>query len=944
MPKTKVKQYLKRTKRGGIEQVREHLRYVKGKLLKEEEVNDIKKQPNSTHVDIDGKKLKVAVGTRSRFSDKESRVVTNKGKIIVQPLSPEFIKDRYEKKFPMTWKIMTSGKFDLKKLKNGKTESRIKLNEQNWKDLLKEHEPLINTLAKRYSYNQNYGDRYEENKAIANSGFVEGVNAYGKFFNPKNPPDFSRVVFAYVQGRLKESTANRLDAGLRIPNGLQKPYQQFLKVKQKFSERGINNPTDEQIADVLDKVWNKNTFYPQYKLAEEKSYKIKQEKKIKILKGKNKGKYKKVYETKYLSFNELPKDQQNALKKLDRLPMNGFVTLKKEGTLKGKEEKHDEKLKDIDKKYEEEFNRLEEDYLLNKTMSPKDRKIGENIIEDKKKAFDDLDKQHKQLLSSKMAERIKIEAQTKFLKDQADKLETEIKGKESTKLSPSEKGNLTKTKNKVSKLLDEVKKINSNEYIDSQMRTINKDIRDVQIKMEQAAKDYRTAEQFYKPIDEKEYESRKENIERRKQADIANETSRYNKDQSSTFLPGIIQRIREFSQIQSIKDVPLNLTIEGDEGASGDQMHDLIIRPDELRQDELVDLLDTHRMAKNYLRSNINTLMPVYRDAFGLYTGLHDKSPLTTDKLWGQLSTYDDIEKFLDKKHKVILENPDKFSEVMKRATPENRKLLIGVVPYIASRYRNDPDLIVKDYKTWEDNKPKVGNVKEKLDKKKFTKLLNDWKKNKIKAKKEWTIWRKKNPNAKQEASTKKYNQIKSGLKANETNRPKNFVLVKQVPKEKIENWKTKKPQIFNLSKPEKDRYLKNIIEDSIDIMRRITPIRKVKDLLSAHRKLVENGIELEKANTTINEVSNYMHSYWLAVRMAQLFGLNEAALPVNVTFNQIIDGHSFEKANGDDNLMAFIKIKNNNSLVKTNKNEKTFSIVWSQKPEFENHKLVPQQ
>ncbi len=694
---------------------------------------------------------------------------------------------------------------------------------------------------------------------------------------------------------------------------------------------------------MLNKIWNKNTFYPQYKLAEEKSYKIKQEKKIKILKGKNKGKYKKVYENKYLSFNELPKEQQNALKEMDRLPMNGFVTIKKEGTLKNKEEKHDEKLKDIDKKYEEETNRLEEDYLLNKTMSLKDRKIGENIIEDKKKTFDNLDKQHKQLVDSKMAAKIKIEAQTKFLKDQADKLEAEIKEKESTKLSSSEKGNLTKTKNKVSKLLNEVKKINSNEYIDSQMGTINKDLRDVQTKMEQAAKDYRTAEQFYKPIDEKEYESRKENIERHKQADIANETSRYNKDQSSTFLPGIMQRIREFSQIQSIKDVPLNLTIEGDEGTSGDQMHDLIIRPDELRQDELVDLLDTHRMAKNYLRSNINTLMPVYRDAFGLYTGLHDKSPLTADKLWGQLSTYDDIEKFLDKKHKVILENPDKFSEVMKRTTPENRKLLIGVVPYIASRYRNDPDLIAKDYKSWEESKPKVGNVKEKLDKKKFSKSLKDWNKRKVSAKKEWTTWRKKNPKAKQEASTKKYNQIKSKLKATETDRPKNFVLVKQVPKEKIENWKTKKPQIFNLSKPEKDRYLKNVIEDSIDIMRRIVQIKKIKDLLSAHRKLVENGIELEKANTTINEVSNSMHSYWLAAKTAQLFGLNEVALPINVTFNQIVDGHNFEKAQ-DDSLVVFIKIKNNNSLLKKNDNEKTFSIIWSEKSEFENYKLIPKQ
>ena len=229
-----------------------------------------------------------------------------------------------------------------------------------------------------------------------------------------------------------------------------------------------------------------------------------------------------------------------------------------------------------------------------------------------------------------------------------------------------------------------LKHISSDDFLYKTVIPYNKDIVALDEKIKQANKDLEIAKEFYSPLNEEKYKTKKEEIERRKLIDIEDETKRYNKDVSSSTIPGVKERLKEFQAFENIINVPLNAPIGSEEGSS--TIDTLIMRPEELSPSELHELIDLHTFAKNELKSKIESLNPIYRDVFALYTGLHSESPLTKDNLWGELATYKDIIKYLDEKHKFLVKNPGKVAEWItnKKVVKEERKL------YLNSKYKND--------------------------------------------------------------------------------------------------------------------------------------------------------------------------------------------------------------------------------------------------------------
>ena len=644
MKQVKVKEHKRISKKGNVEIVRQHLRndLRNPKILKQENKEDkiVLQQPKRKPGTIDVEVIKLR-------NPKKEKVVISKNKVIPNPSLPENMEEKYSIKYPLTWKLMNQGKWEKVKDKKEKDKYHLKLSELQWKDLINEHKGLINSIAKKYSFGQDFGDRYDENHAVAIAGFLEGVNAYGKYFNPKKLFDFGKVIFSYTLGRVKESNAQRLSAGLRIPANLQKPYQQYLSTKRGFEKRNISNPTDEQIAKILQKVWTKKTFDSSYKTYDERRYDI--EKTFVIGYEKIKGKKVKITEKRIIKgkFGDLDKIRQELEKKKDLIPLEGYVTIYQEGVTKNKETKHEENINKIEEDFNKRQNKLEEDYLLSKTMPKKDREFGINLISSKKKEVDNIKEIRTNFIIEKNNEQKKIEKQQEEL---INKIKV-LKEKVDLGLSKYHKTKFNKVIKQSQELL---KTISSDAYTNEKLLPYNKKITSLDKDLSTSEKEYEMVKNFYTPIDQIEYEKRKTQIEVSKKETLNSESHRYNNDTSSLTVPGIKDRIKEFQQIESIKNVPLNLTIEGDDG-SGMQMEEKIKRPNELSNQQLSELIETHTVAKNILKDKINMLPLLYRDIFSLYIGLHEKSKMKEDNLWGELATNQDIIKYLDKGNKAYL-------------------------------------------------------------------------------------------------------------------------------------------------------------------------------------------------------------------------------------------------------------------------------------------------
>ena len=181
--------------------------------------------------------------------------------------------------------------------------------------------------------------------------------------------------------------------------------------------------------------------------------------------------------------------------------------------------------------------------------------------------------------------------------------------------------------------------------------------------------------------------------------------------------------------------------------------------------------------------------------------------------------------------------------------TPEKKEYFIINIPFILPEYRiNNGDKLTQDYNDWQKRKPIEGKEKVRINKKEYLKKRKFWLSRKKQAKIKWNQWKSKNPKYTQEQSTKKYEEIKENLKANNKYRPTRFLLKKKSNINLIKKWENRFPNPFYESESGKNTFVRNNLEVSIENMRRLTPVKAIKDLLFAHHQLVENGIMLSKA------------------------------------------------------------------------------------------------
>lgn len=778
---------------------------------------------------------------------KEVINVSRKGKVYYNPDTYEGLQVKYEQSKPITWKLMTKGEWKV-----GKEGKVVKLTPQEWSKLVKENDKLVHFVAKKYAFGEVYSERYKELKAVGQAALVEAVNKYHKAFNKENPFDFAKFAYAYVNGRIKESVANRLDAGLRIPKGLQKPYQEFIAVRNRLQGKLGVKPRRELIAKELQKSWTKQSFYPQYIVAEGRTYGeqyLVKDKKGKIVyKGMDIKKAKAVYKKGFSfekttrAFKDLTAVEKKVEKTKDLLPMSGWVSVSKEGVVKNKEEKHEENLSKIEEEYQKRQEDLEATYYSTNNMGKQDKQRAEQIIGILQKRVDDNQEKIQEQKRKKIDELILLEAEVETLED---KLKTY-----KTKTSKAYKDTIKK-----------ISELKSDRYRDEKVKDINNKLKDLFDTEKRLLNDLRMSKQIFEPMTEQEFEKRKEQLEFEKKDKIANETHRYNKDTSSSLIPGVIDRIKEFEQIESIKELPLNLQVESEDDGSRSNL-EVTYSPDAISEEEKFDLLQQHDLGKIALRGALDLLVPVYKDIMSLRMGLHKDSPPTVDNLWGELATAKDIEKYLDKKHKVLLANPDRFVDLISKMKNEaDRYLMIRSVPYVNNRYFYNPTALLNDFDKWRSSQPKTGKLKKvKIDMKKYKQLKTKWLNAKKEANKKWKIWRKKNPKAKQEVSTKVYNKLKEQLRASRKYEPKKFIMVKdkKVNPKLVKQWQERKPKIFSESSSAKESFILNGINESTEILRRVVPLYEVKSLLAAHRRLVETGVSINKAMPIFNKVHYY--------------------------------------------------------------------------------------
>lgn len=832
------------------------------KLIKKEIINKkgekqvVYINPNKTITEIRKElkeKNKLFANPVTRKLIKEKVSVSNKGKVYLNLDTYEGLQEKYKAR-PITWKIMTNMTWEnLKKGKKGK------LTNKEWKVLLKETDKLIHFVAKKYSFGEVYTDRFKELKLVGQSALVEAVNNYHKVFNKKKPFDFQKFAHVYILGRIKETVANRLDAGLRVPKFLQKPYQEYIDVKNKLQIKLGTKPSREVIAKELQKIWTKQTFYSQYRTTEGKTfgdiYEVKDKKGNVLYKGDNlklaKKKYvkgKTVLTKRKKGFTELTDVEKKKVSKQDQLPLEGWITVNKEGVLQDKEDKHEQNLSKIENDFQQRKENLEAVYYSTNSMSNTDRKNAKTIMDELQRRLDDTQKKIKDVKQEKLDKIIVLEAEIKSAKDKFDELDKTIKDKKRSKQYNEAKKNLAI--------------LNSDKYRDESVRDINLKLKNLREVEQSNLNDIRLSKQLFEPMTDKVFNERLNDLERLKQQELDNERKRHNKDTSSTYIPGVIERVKEFEQIEAIKEQPLNLYVNDDEGDSRSNL-EVTYTPDELSQEERVTLLEQHEIAKQVLKDHLGLLVPVYKDIMSLRMGLHEKSKPTVDNLWGELATAKEIVSYLEKKHKNILSNEDKFLNLVnnKLKSEADKFLMIKSVPFIGERYFYNPELIKKDFDVWQKSKPVSGKSKKvKLNPKTYNKLQKTYRANIKKAKDQWTKWRKKNKGYSQKTSTKVYEALKKKYKAAPNYKPKRFINVieKKIDPKRLNAWQQKKPKIFTQSYSTREKFVLNAIQDSTEILRRTVPLKAVKDLLSAHRRLVEAGVTAEKSvNEEFSKLQN---------------------------------------------------------------------------------------
>jgi len=757
---------------------------------------------------------------------------------------PIVTKKDFEKKYgkdSITYKIIT-GKF-----KYG--DNGINLKNKDWSKLLNEHGGFIAKQAARFNYGNYNGEQFNELKQIGIVGFLEGVNKYKKVLNSDKPYDFGSFVFNYVTGRMKEAISKELRAGIQIPKHLILPFQQYTEIRNRLTTDTGNTPTKIEIARELQKIWNKKTFNPNALLSEQRKYaKIKGKKEyVEFYEDDNKDDFEKV-----ISFKNLPNEFKNKFKEDDVLPLTGYTTSRTGKARIGKREIHEQNLSKIEKRFNETKKRLSENFSIDSITEDEEFENRKKLI---KTVSDNINKKQKEYENVKDNYLDKV----KSLNEDMGRINEGI-NKLDLKIDDEKDTNKIATLRHQRELLSHKSNdMFSVSYQEKYFKDNKEKLEKVSIELKKLKSDYETIKQIYptERMTEEQYDKEVKRIDLSMGESIRNEVRRFGRDDSSILIPGIMERVAEFENIDSLKNLRLDVGLDMDDDNSISPV-DFIYVP-QLNPEEEVEVREEHKKAKQGIINGINYLVPNFSNALKLHLGLHEDSKKQEGEIWGELSTTKDIVKWFDDRKlvddKTIGENiTSMVNSKNKIEGKANAATKLVDIPFLRERFQDNPELVKSTYEKWLSEKPNDSNTSEKQKVKKSTKELKadskQYKQNIVDARLKFRNWLKKHlHDTDLKQRKKKYDKIKDEMHATKKYRPTKFkeeVVNKKVTKDDIKKWESNIPSFTYNNQNDKEIWTSRILEKARDIIVKVIPLEEVRNLIRVHRQMIEHGI-LEK-------------------------------------------------------------------------------------------------
>lgn len=852
---------------------------------------DISKLVKKVIVDKTGKKTTVYV-VPDRFVEKQGYrpakvVVKPKGRSITNPdakvvkkkrtgetvIKKTDFKEKYSDK-PVTYKLMTKKIIWSEK-------GVPKLTKDEWKKLVREHEGFIAKIAGRFNFGNYHGDKFKELQQVGLVGFLEGVQKYKEVYNPKNPYDFNGVVYNFVTGRVKTAISKELRSGIQIPIHLVVPMQEYKQVRDGLLHHTGKKPTKLDIARELQNKWTKKTFDKRHILAEDrKYYKVKGKDVydpidlISVESFNQKKNLFKKYELNHTKdnvkayvFDELPEKVQKKLKEEDQLPLTGYTTSLGEGIIASKSEAHKKNIIKINEKYFDLENRLKETYELSSVTD-------ESEYESRKKLLDtmlgDLKKEENKVKSSMDAyekERENFANDIVRLNDGITNLDNKLK-------TTTNKKDIDIYGKQKEILLGKLRLTSDGIYQDKLFKPYITEIENARANFNKKKEDYDLAVKLYptKPMSQSEYDTNIEKLKTDKDFEIRKEQKRFNSDKSSNLIPGILERINEFENIEALKELRLDISIDNESSDESYSPLETTFVP-QLTPDEEYQIREEHNRAKQILVRGINDyLVPNLADTLKLHLGLHKESKRQEGEIWGELKNNKEIADWFKGKANTDEQIGEKIYRTItkKKSSEAEANAYLSSVPFLLPQFENRPNLVNMYWKNWLAKEPKAiasKTVKVKIETSKYKKLYKDFINKRKVSKQQFVKWKKANPKATMKQKKAKYEAIKETNKALWKHVPLKFEMKKvsgssKLLKSKIEAWNKQRPKFTYDSDKGKEVWVGSQLDKARALIRTAMPVENVRNLIDAHRKMVKYGIidkaifeNLNKSLTTKNKI-----------------------------------------------------------------------------------------
>ena len=302
--------------------------------------------------------------------------------------------------------------------------------------------------------------------------------------------------------------------------------------------------------------------------------------------------------------------------------------------------------------------------------------------------------------------------------------------------------------------------------------------------------------------------------------------------------------------------------------------------------------------------------------------------------------------------------NYDKFVAMLKSVKNKtDRESLIMGVPFINPKYRGNIDKFLKDHEDYQKSFKPVKTVSVKVPEQEYKNSMKRWKANRTRSSRLWNEWKKTKEAKKakaddkfQKVSSRKLKQLQRQYKARVEDKPTKYI--KKKVKETKKVVQKVRPSFFYDSDSRKLKWVSDALSDSRQIIRSVTPIKHIRNLLSAHRMLVEHGVEITKGIVG-DEVHVELIESYLDLSKAMNFIYWDQIEPIEIEIEKSIDelffdGY-FEKAETgtwserlrDENRPSrWVTLHGNKVLIKLNP-DNTATIIYSKNKSLEHLRIT---